>query len=335
MGIGEVTFALNELTITPQKKGRRDYITTPVAGFNATSSLKGSLNLQTREAIEEHLEQKVSQIFTLFVLCYGTWGRFSLGPTVHQGYSEKAIPGVGAVHGAHSANLPHVYAEFWPYSNEVSFLPLSGFYLESNRTDGLIAAVNTADLRVDQKLRDKAIALVNQCAAFELAPEEGVRQFVKHLEEEIDAALERQVGLVKSVLAIYKEKMADISCSVCNKIVIDRWLNLQIDSFDKQSLEGRINDLAVVVRNTKLKEPPISYIPNLMSFHSFFLKHILLHFEGDKKVLGKAERAIGKKLGDLRIEVAAARYDKDSPYTPDLDDYKEEVDRLNRFYQNS
>src|ERR1700722_1041972 len=68
---------------------------------------------QSEEAIEEHLEQRVSLLFMQAVVCYGTGYQFAEGHTLHQGSNAETLKAghlALSFQAAHHATLPNLYA---------------------------------------------------------------------------------------------------------------------------------------------------------------------------------------------------------------------------------
>lgn len=270
------------------------------------------------DAIEQHFEKRVSQLFMQAVLCFNTDYRFREGHTIHQGFNAHHLGDI-KFNAAHHATVPCLYAYSEATKQETVFLYRSGFYDESNATIDVVKEINDADRAIDEKtktskLREKAIALLNKAAKGELTPPEVAEKFSEALLVEIDKAIAKENDRVVDVLNIYRRKAEELRFFLDSPENIDLWLNLQIDDpallegrlTNQQLIEKKIYDLIVVIHSERHQKAGESHIP--CHFHDLYLQAVLSQFEGE--ALKVIERALGIQLQDLENEIRHFKYGK-------------------------
>lgn len=287
-----------------------------VADKNELKNWPGVLN-KSKDAIRQHFEKRVSQLFIQAVLCYKTNYRFREGHTVHQGYGAHRI-GEMEFNAAHHATIPLLYAYSPDTKREVAFNYRSGFYDESNATIDIIDQVNEADRAIDEKtktslLREKVVTLLNKAAKAELTPPQIIKRFMKAAIEEIDKAILIEPNpQVVDVLKIYRKLADELTPLVKDPKILDFWLNLRMDDpilikpgiTYQELIKRKIHDLPIVIHNERHEKTNESHIP--AHFHDLYRHKVLSQFQG--KELKVLEQALGITFDELDEKVQSFIY---------------------------
>lgn len=288
---------------------------------------------RSSEAIENHLERRLTLLFLQMVLCHGTGSTFSEGRTLHQGYSAQTIklPGRGRgmeFQAAHTATLPSLYVQARGSDEKTVFLYRSGFYDQSNQTDDLIVAVNRADTAIDgkhseMKLRTKTVNILNRASNATVTPEQATQEFAADMLTEIErvmAAHPNPNDETRMVLDIYHRKAIELQCLVTDPKTFDKWLNLQMDDPMLRLADGVIRQIATaqevspaelrdmiyrkvyevpaIIRSTIHRVLNESRAPN--HFINLYLLQILRRCQGD--VRPALEGILGKTLAQAEAD---------------------------------
>lgn len=271
---------------------------------------------KSKDAIEQHFEKRVSQLFMQAVLCYHTDYSFREGHTIHQGLEAHHLGDI-KFNAAHHATVPCLYALSKSTKQEVVFLYRSGFYDESNATIDIIKQVNEADRAIDEKtktslLRRTVVALLNKASEAKLTPPEVIRKFIESSINEIDKAIQKETEEVIDVLKLYRKQAENLINYVDDPENIDRWLNLNMDDpviiqpgiTNQELIKKKIDDLPVVIHQKRHQDKTESHIP--CHFHDLYLHRVLSQFED--KELKILEKTLDIKFEDLDRKVKSFRY---------------------------
>lgn len=256
---------------------------------------------RSKDAIEQHFEKRVSQMFLQAVLCYNSDYIFREGHTIHQGLGAHNLNDI-KFNAAHHATIPCLYAKSKTTNKEVVFLYRSGFYDESNATIDLVREVNEADRAIDEKhkkssfLRRKAVSLLNKVSWGWLSPPQAIKKFLDYSIIEIDKAIAKENNnKVVDVLKLYRQHAENLIDYVNDPNNIDLWLNLQIEDpivvnkdMTYQSLiKKKVNDLPFSILRERHKDLNESHTP--YHFQDLYHHWVLSQFQDEElKVLEKA-----------------------------------------------
>ncbi|MBN9378725.1 MAG: hypothetical protein BGO14_07630 [Chlamydiales bacterium 38-26] len=282
----------------------------------------------SKDFIERHLEQRFYQVFIQAVLCWKTHYIFSIGKTLHQGFSARQICDkkdvLCAFHAAHSATIPCLYAQTKEEETNV-YLYASGFYDESNQTQEILKEVNEADLEIDERrtdslLREKTLALLNDVSSEEYSPVEALHKFAESCLEEIEKASARDSisDKIKDVLEIYHNKTLELIDFMGDPKNLDLLLNVQnkyrlldkseavLENLKQGEYVKQKKILALLAR--KIRDLPVEILsanrlkPHYMNaFNRLYYYEIFKRFEGVN--LRYLEKAVGIKFKALKAQV--------------------------------
>lgn len=247
--------------------------------YELEKSLKGRVTLPKRaeledsrvlikrssDDIENHIDRRVAFFFQQLICCYDAPFYFEIGHTDAQGPSAprlklevkaggKQLP----FNSAHSATIPLLYAyprKEWeaceegrgPKPKGFCYLKGSDYYRNSNSTVEMPKLINAADMVLDgtrdmeNRLRHKAIALINRAAKGETSPENGLKLFLRKMS-----------GVLRDVIK-------DQGTSVDSKRVLRRYLQLVGDIRGKKDLVDclltvNLSGESAALRKTLLKK---------------------------------------------------------------------------------
>lgn len=287
---------------------------------------------RSKEAIEQHLDKRLSHLFLQAILCYNTHYVFEKGPTMHQGLGAHTLKyGEGSIKmdAAHSPTLPCIYATSPTTGEKFVYLYRSGAYDEGNATIDLMTEINKADLVIDETfhLRTETIDLLNRTARGELTPDQVVKKFAKKMNVTIQDAVDTGgAKKVKDVLQVYLNKSATLIFDAQDPDQLDQWLNLQMENpllddvtevIDKIEQEEEVSPTKIreLIKRKVHDLPAIIYQERHLNrnerkapchFYDLYYLQLLKNFKGEN--LKELEKSLGINFKEIKKAVASYTY---------------------------
>ncbi|MEX1012619.1 MAG: hypothetical protein WDZ27_02890 [Waddliaceae bacterium] len=129
-------------------------------GLNDLATLVDTYRL----SIENHHHDRITTFFYAAISTYQLGYTFSLGKTLEQAEPASKLPDICQRNACHSSLIPTLTVR------DCLFLPGSDLYHMLNRTNELPRKVNEADMRLEYKMRQVAIDIINEGSKGSLTP---------------------------------------------------------------------------------------------------------------------------------------------------------------------
>lgn len=202
-----------------------------------------------RNLVHDHIDRRIQFSFMQYILCHNT-------PFYYEAFGAEDQIGAGlkkgvSTQGAHSSTLPCLYASPLDENGHPDtkqrfvFGRHSHYYTQQNATVELIDAVNGLDTFLDgnqkdtktERLRTKALKIVNLVAQGRLSPTKGTKRFLELFDEELKRVI---TTLPESddrhyVATIYRDRLAEVREGIENsKETFDYIMGLKVAGSDDE-----------------------------------------------------------------------------------------------------
>lgn len=315
----------------------------------------GIVNLN-EEGIDIAINRRIALFFQQCILVYNmnqftfstSGADIQIGSSSQLHFGTKKGKAIHKREAAHSSTIPTLIAHPKDGSEPFVYLKGGSSYYQQNSTIGMHNVVNKADILIDgngqndNKLRSRAINLINQVAQGELSPDSSTNKFMVEFLDVIENCL---INLSDDdprgyVLKKYRNIIEEIKKNSENEDFYDQLLGVIINPDSKHGNIIRKNVYQKIYDIIKLQAISETQIESLIlnfknkvkdSKDGNYIEHVLLKIYSNHKLRKTIEKLFGKTTAFLEDEyLNKVGENKRAAYKS----FKTRVDNVHKKYKN-